>query len=144
MAREQISEDTPLQPGDRIFLVFKTFNHAWMQGLHLAILERGLQRTFNGFRVRSWGPTDDGLEMEIIIQQPMSSDPQVQRAGVITPAVIITLVVGVIAPIVWWVSLKGVFREVAAAPVTAVAAGASVVGMVGLVIVLWFLLSKKT
>lgn len=123
---QEISEDDALGPGDQLQMRFKTTSNVYIQAIQLFYIEKRLAKRPE-FDLLTTEHRNGQLILTIKIQRPAEpeqQEPELQQAGIITAGVIVAIVVGIITPIVWYLSLTGLYKK--AKPVAiggAIAAG---------------------
>lgn len=131
MLAEEISEDTPLFPGDVIEMHFKAFGPNWvyLRAAELAILKWRMEQKNPDYELISWQAPGDKLIMTFrIIANPA-----------LTAGIILAIVIG--GGLFAWLSLDKIYR-ISSSPAGQIAmAGGGAVGLVFAVFVGYLVLS---
>lgn len=104
-AGKVIDKNTLLEPGDRIQIVFGVSSLKWLRAAQWALIEDKLQDDPR-YHIESWEYGENTLTVTIRITKPSSDqdDPQPQRAGIISVAVIVGSVMGAAASVMVWLT----------------------------------------
>lgn len=111
----EITEDTPLQPGDKLEIHFKTVGLSWIQLAQTYFINKTLKKKYPNFEIQDWGVDADKntIVFKVLVLDPnilKPEEPQVQQASVITAGVIIAVILGVLAPIAWYFTVSGIYK----------------------------------
>jgi len=142
MLRTEIDKDEPLQAGDVIEMHFKAFGGwIYLRAAELAILKWQLTRKNPNWEMTGWDSSThpDKLVLIFRILQPVVTEPQIQKAGVVTTgAVIAVIVIG--AGLFAWLSLDTIYK-ITDSPAGKIAlAGTGSLGIAALVVAVLLLL----
>jgi len=117
MARVEIDQNEPLQPGDIVELEFIGFSMLWLQAAQIAAIEYWINLTRKEFTILNWSiPEKNKVIFRVRVN---STNPVLITALVIAGAI---TAVGVVA----WLSLDKVYKittEITQSPAASVAIG---------------------
>lgn len=149
MLRTEINKDEPLFPGDVIEMHFKAFGPDWkyLRASELTILIWRLEQKNPDYELIGWSIRKDKVTLKDkliltfrILEPREPTEPQVQQAAIGTAAVIAVIVIG--GGLFAWLCLDKIYR-ISSSPAGQVAlAGTGALGLVFVVIVGYFLLSR--
>lgn len=138
MLRTEIDKDEPLYPGDEIEMHFKVFGPAWvyLRASELAVLKWQLSKKNPDWELIAWDSINypDKLVLTFqILERPVVSGPQIQKAGVITTAAVIgAVVIGV--ELFAWLVLDKIYK-ISESPAGKIAlAGTGSLGIAALIV----------
>ncbi len=110
MERIEIDKNEPLQPGDIIELHYKTFGPTWIKATQVAILERRLKDKPE-YELISSQYLQNRLILTIKIRQPAAEpEMQVQKASIVSAALIIKAITVVAVGVLIWMSLDKIYK----------------------------------
>jgi hypothetical protein len=106
-AGKVIDKNTLLEPGDRIQIVYAVSSLKWLRAAQWALIEDKLQDDPR-YDIESWEYGENTLTVTIRITKPSSdqNDPQPQRAGIISVAVITGAIATAAASVMVWLSVR--------------------------------------
>ena len=139
MLKTEISKDDPLNPGDRIEMVFKFIGPNWryLHAAELALLEYKLKQHQPFWKLIGWDAVSvpDKLILKYEITGPKPEEtPQVMQAGIVTGAIIMVTVIG--GGVFMWLSFESIRKITESAAGQIALAGTGAVGFAALIIVL--------
>jgi hypothetical protein len=141
---QAIDKNAELKPGDELRLELQIAGYTWLQAAQLALIESRLEKQYPLWEIMGFGQNPDSPD-KMYFRIRVKNDPElpaIQQAGIITPAVIIAVIIGVVAPIVYYFTVTGVFKKIEESPAAqAVTIGG--IGVAGLVLIYLLLGSKK-
>lgn len=143
MLRTEIDKDEPLFPGDKIEMHFEPFGPGWLylRAAELAMLKWTLERQNPYWELESWQSLDNKLVLEfLVLDSPTEFEGQVQKAGIVTPAIIGAIVLG--AGLFTWLSLDKIYKITESGPGKVALAGTGALGIAVLVIAVFLLLNQ--
>ncbi|MBA7639715.1 hypothetical protein ES703_47375 [subsurface metagenome] len=142
MLRIEIDKDEPLFPGDVIEMQFKGYGPNWLylRAAELAIIKFRLEQANPDYRLLNWQTPGDKLILTFRILEPREPTPQIQQAAIGTAAVIAVIVIG--GGLFAWLSLDKIFKIFSSPAGQVALAGTGAVGIVAVVIVGYFVLSR--
>jgi hypothetical protein len=97
----KLSNNSPLQPGDKIRIELRQrFSlGSTLDSYVLASRIEAIQRKQPGYTITGWTYVKDGLDITAVVNSDYGK-PGIVQAGVVTPAVIVTAIVGITAVMV--------------------------------------------
>jgi len=111
MERIEIDENEPLQPGDIIEMHCRTIGLTWLTAAQVAILEWKLKGQPN-FQLVSSTYSGNRIVLKIRIIEPAGHQVPMQKAGVVSAALIIKVVAAVSIGVLAWLSLDKIYKIV--------------------------------
>ena len=154
MAWTEINGSDEIKQGDRLRFSYTTTGLTWLTAAQIAIVESRLAK--KGFRISNEETTNKQIIIECTFEPAQSDEPQIQKASIISGAVIIAAATAAAGLVLWllldkiekWTQVTGqtiseTIDNVTSTPAgKAVAVGGSVF-MAGLGIALVYWLFKK-
>jgi hypothetical protein len=141
----EISEDTPLEAGDVIemhYNVIGDLDQPWKRAVQLYLIERSIKRTFPYCTV-SYQNLPDKVIYTVKIGQPpppAADELPVQQAGILTPILITTAVIG--GGLFCWLSLDKVYKITSSGAGKVALVGAGGIGIALLIVAVLLVFSK--